>query len=120
MKRILALFRKDWSLFWADRTGVFMTFMVPAIIIYLLGNIFGGSQSGPSGIKIAIIDESQGEFSAKLIEAFSQEQAFSVVTEWTDNKEQTHLIDETQAREHIRANRYRYALILSDRSTPGE
>jgi len=42
LKNIIQLFKKDMIRFVGDKTAMLLTFLVPAVLIIIFGNIFGG------------------------------------------------------------------------------
>ena len=42
MKNIIQMFKKDLARFLNDKTAMLLTFLVPAVLIIIFGNIFGG------------------------------------------------------------------------------
>ena len=60
MHPILVLVRKDFTNFFRNKAAVSLTFIVPFVMIYLFGQIFGVNRKnpGPTGIPIAGISRS--------------------------------------------------------------
>jgi ABC-2 type transport system permease protein len=115
MRPIFTLLRKDLACFFRDRAAVFMTFLVPALLIYLFGFVFGfnkSASSGPTGITIAVVNESKEPVALDLVEALKTEKTFSVLefTKGTDG--QQHPLTEEQVLSALKDNSYRYALVL--------
>jgi len=69
-------------MFWRAKAAVVITFLVPIVLIYLFGHVFGlyRKDSGPVGIPIAIVNLSQEPAAQKLIDALKAEKAFKVIT----------------------------------------
>lgn len=125
MKTILRLVMKDYRVFWHDKTAVLLTFAVPMVLILIFGNIFGGmggSGSGPSGLRLAIVNESEHELAAKLVEVFESDDAFRVHRHArVAEGEEPVLLDEAQVRADLENNRYRFALLFPpELGAPGE
>jgi ABC-2 type transport system permease protein len=85
MRPLLALLRKDFLNFFRNKAAVSLTFVVPFVMIFLFGQIFGVNRkdSGPSGIPLAVVDASSNPAAAKLIAALRGEKSFRVITEFT-------------------------------------
>lgn len=115
MRTVLNLVWKDVLLFSKDKVAVGLTFVVPVALIYIFGQVFGvnRSASGPTGIPLAIVNESGAPEIEKLIAALKRETAFRVVeqTRATDDSPAARLT-EAVVREEFRGNRYRFALIF--------
>ena len=81
MRPTLILLEKEFRLFLKDWTAISLTFLVPAVLIYIFGHVFGinRSESGPIGIPIAIVDQVQSNTSAAIIAALEKEKSFRVV-----------------------------------------
>ncbi len=108
------LLRKNLLTFWRSRAGVVITFVVPVILIYLFGHVFGlyQKESGPSGIPIAIVNQSTEPAALQLIAALKTEKTFSVRTEAVAPDGAARPLTEADVRAALHANNYRYALIL--------
>jgi len=63
MKKSLILALKDFRVLRQDKFALFMAFCFPAIISLFFGAITSSSSKGPSGMKVAVVDEDQSEFS---------------------------------------------------------
>ncbi len=122
MKLVLTLLRKELLLFSKDRVALSLTFLVPVVLIYIFGAVFGVNRtsSGPTGIPLAVINESAAPEIAKLVEALRKETAFRVVESTTDENGVARALTETEVREGFKANRYRFALVLPADATSDE
>lgn len=116
MLTVLHLLRKDLAGFLRDRVALVLTFVVPLGLIYIMGQVFGvtSTSSGPTGIPIALVDSSGDPAVEKIAAALDAEPAFRVRRTWTDETGTAHPIDEARARDDIRHNRYRFALVFPD------
>lgn len=118
MKIVWALLIKDWKSFWSDKMAVLLTFMVPFVIIYVIGNIFGiaggnNSGPGPSGIGLALVDETGSEIVEKMAQALDEDKAFKVIRYRRGENEQIPLTEE-DVRLGIVDNQYRFALVFPE------
>ncbi len=114
MHPILVLLRKDFSLLLRDKVSIMITFAVPFAMIYLFGLIFNvnAKDPGPSGIPLAVVNQSDNPASVKLVEALRAEKAFRVITESKDDDNTTRPLQEGDLRTQMRADRYRFALVI--------
>ncbi len=67
MKNIIEMFKKDFIRFVNDKTGMLLTFLVPAVLIIIFGNIFGGSGGSRGKANVIFVNQSDSEI-AKIIE----------------------------------------------------
>jgi len=115
MHLVLTLLRKDFLNFTKDRVAVGLTFLVPVVLIYIFGQVFGVARtsSGPVGIPLAVVNESPAPEVAKLIAALKKEAAFRVVeTTAPDANGAVEPLTEARVREEFKTNRYRFALVF--------
>lgn len=62
--------------YFRDKTALFFTFLFPLIFLLIFGSIFGGN-SGPS-FDVAVINNSQTEFSTDFVQGFSSSEIFTI------------------------------------------
>ena len=106
MHQVLSLLRKDIRLFLRNKVAFGLTFVVPLVLVYIFGQVFGVSRSssGPTGVQIAVVNETD--------EAMEAESAFRVITTWAndDGIEEPLTADRTRAL--IRDNKLRFGLVF--------
>lgn len=114
MSQVLILLRKNLLSFSRAKAAVVITFVVPILLIGLFGYVFGfyGSNSGPTGIPIAVVNLSHEPAALKLIAALKAEKTFSVITTRDLGNGATRPLTEADVRAGLKDNWYRYALIL--------
>jgi ABC-2 type transport system permease protein len=114
MHPILILLRKDIRNFLRYRSSLVITFLVPIILIWLFGFVFGINKkdTGPSGISVAIVNQSGDPSAAVLIKALQEEKTFFIITETVEKGGGRHPITEAEARAALNNNDYRFAVIL--------
>lgn len=115
MRTVLTLIWKDVLLFSKDKVAVSLTFLVPIVLIYIFGQVFGvnRSSSGPTGIPLAVVNESSEPAIDALVAALRKEPAFRVLQEVPATKQAAAVaLTEAMVREGIRENRYRFALVF--------
>lgn len=113
MRTILILIGNEVRRFLHDRTALALTFLVPVVLIYIFGHVFGvsGEETGPSGIPLAVVSETDGPVVASIVAALQKEKAFKVMTkEKTSGRELT--LTEARVRERLQAGSLRFALIF--------
>src|SRR5258706_11963163 len=93
MRVILTLLRKDIANFLRNRTVVGITFIIPAVLIYIFGYVFGlRGNDDPKGVKLAVVNESSHPAAQKLVSALQAEKAFRVVTSYESADKTAHLL----------------------------
>ncbi len=112
MKTILALIKKDYKLFLRDKPAVSLTFLVPAVLIFIFGSIFGRPSSGPTGIKIGFVNNSDSKIAAKLESVLDTTAAFKLVKNYTDEKGNTVKFDSNSVKEYVRKGDAPAALVI--------
>jgi ABC-2 type transport system permease protein len=123
MHPTLVLVRKDFTNFFRNKAAVSLTFIVPFVLIYLFGQIFGVNRKnpGPTGIPIAVVNASPNPAAVELVDALKAEKSFKVITTFTLPDKSTRPLTEADARTLMQATDapYRFALILpADLTSP--
>jgi ABC-2 type transport system permease protein len=113
MNAILVLVRKDFALLFKDRASIVLTFVIPFAMIFLFGQIFNvnAMNPGPSGIPLAVVNQSDNPAAAKLVAALRAEKTFEVVTTY-GNGEKTRPLAEGDLRPMMQADAFRFALVI--------
>lgn len=118
MRILLTLLRKDIANFLRNRAAVILTFVVPVMLIYVFGFVWGLNRkdggAGPTGIRLAVINESAHPAAQKLVDALQAEKAFRVWTTWNSPDGTKRPLTEADARRMIHDNDLRYALIIPE------
>lgn len=115
MRPTLILLKKELRLFFKDKVAIGLTFIVPIVLIYILGSIFGnmGDDSTPqSGIPIAVLDQVDSEASHQILNALKSEKGFKVIEDAPGPDNTRVPLNEQRIREDIHNNRYRFALVI--------
>lgn len=114
MRSILVLLRKDFALLARNRAALSLTFIVPFVLIALFGYVFGlyGKPAGPSGIPLAVVDESGNPAAQRLVDALRREKAFLVITDRVLPDKSRRPLTEADLRPLMHDNEFRFALVL--------
>ena len=114
MRTILTLVRKDFANFRRNRSALVLTFLVPISLIYIFGQVFGLNRkdSGPSGITLAVVNDSDNPAAAKLVGALKAESAFQVRTKFVNADKSTRPLTEADVRTMIRNRDFRFAVVI--------
>ena len=78
MTAFLALLHKDLLLYFSNRRSVIMSIAAPILIAAFFGSLFGGGDTKPASIPVAIIDLDRSELSAKVVAALRADSALKV------------------------------------------
>ena len=78
MNAFIALLRKDLVLYFSNRRSVIMSIAAPILIAAFFGSLFGGSDSKPANIPVAITDLDHSELSMKIVAAMRADSALTV------------------------------------------
>ncbi|MGD2093653.1 MAG: ABC transporter permease [Phycisphaerales bacterium] len=79
MKKVLLLAVKDLRVLLSDKGNIFWVFGFPVMFALFFGAIYSGASEGPSGMKIAIVDEDNSEFSNSYISKLKSDEALEIV-----------------------------------------
>ncbi len=116
MRPIFVLLRKDFANFFRNKAAVSLTFIVPFVMIYLFGQIFGVNRkdSGPTGIPLAVVNAGDHPAAAKLVAALKAEKSFRVISEFTNPDGTKRPLAEADLKPAMQAPGapYRFALVL--------
>lgn len=114
MSQTLILLRKSLLNFSRARAAIVITFLVPIVLIYLFGHVFGlyRKDTGPEGIPLAVVNASPEPAARELVDALQAEKAFFVITEAKNPDGTKRPLTEADVRAGLHDNKYRYALIL--------
>ena len=111
MRTILILVGSEFRRFVRDRAGLSLTFLVPVVLIYIFGHVFGVSGEGPSGIPIAVVTQTNAPIAQTVTAALRQDKSFRVIT--TDERTKpAQPLSEAEVRARIKAGSLRFALIF--------
>ena len=90
---ILTIFKKDLKLFFGDKKGMFLTFLIPIILIALFAFAFGGNGGGKNKanpIKLLIVDLDQSNDSKRVISRLDSLNEVTLIPK--DSSEATSLV----------------------------
>ncbi|MFA5252499.1 MAG: ABC transporter permease [Phycisphaerae bacterium] len=78
MKKVLFLAIKDLKVLLSDKGNIFWVFGFPVLYALFFGAIFSGAGEGPSGMKIAVVNEDQSDFSASFVSKLQSYEALEI------------------------------------------
>jgi ABC-2 type transport system permease protein len=114
MRVIVTLVRKDIANLMRNRTAMSLTFLVPIMLIYIFGQVFGLNRkdTGPVGIRLAVVNASDRPAAQKLVDALKAEKAFRIVTHRKNPDQTERLLTEADLRPMIRDREFRFAVVI--------
>ncbi len=114
MRIIFTLLRKDFANFFRDKAAVSLTFLVPIALIYIFGQVFGLNRkdTGPTGIRLAVVNQSDNPAAQKLVDALQAEKSFRVLTKYAKSDKSERPLTEEDLRPMIRSREFRFAIII--------
>jgi ABC-2 type transport system permease protein len=101
MKKLFSLAVKDMRVLLSDKSNIFFVFGFPVIFALFFGAIYSSSGKGPTGMKIAVVDEDQSEFSASFISKLQSDEALEIVS-----------LSRNEAVEQVRKGKVAAAVVL--------
>ena len=111
MRTLLILIGNELRRFANHKTGLALTFLVPIVLIYIFGSVFGVGRTGgggPTGILLAIVSQTDAPVSAAITDALRKEKAFKVITTQKDAAGIEQPLTEAEVREMMRAGTLRW------------
>lgn len=78
MKKVLILAVKDLKVLLSSKGNIFWVFGFPVMFALFFGAIYSGAGEEPSGIRIAIVNEDQSEFSASFVSKLQADEALQI------------------------------------------
>jgi ABC-2 type transport system permease protein len=112
LKTIFQLFKNSYRIFWNDKVGVALTFLVPLALMTIFGSIFGGSSASPQGIRLAVLNQSPSEVAKRIESTLDTSKAFQIIKTYKDDGGKQVVFDSVSIKEYVRAGNAAAALIL--------
>ena len=101
MATLVALAVKDLRVLAADKGNLFWVVGFPLLFALLFGAIYSGEGKGPTGMKLAVVDEDQSEFSQLYVTHLESEEALKVTR-----------VDREQALAQVRKGQMAAAVVI--------
>jgi ABC-2 type transport system permease protein len=79
MKKVIFLTVKDLRVLISDRGNIFWVFGFPVIFALFFGAIYSGTDKGPSGMEIAVVNEDNSEFSNTYVSNLESNEALKII-----------------------------------------
>lgn len=113
MRTIIKLFKKDYTLFFKDKIAMCLTFIVPIVLIYIFGKIFGGV-GGDEHLQLGFINNSTAPIAKKLEKVLDTTKTFTLVKTFKDDKGNIVQYDTNTIKTHIKSGKFSSALIIPE------
>ena len=114
MKTIQSLIKKDYKLFFHDKPAMSLTFLVPVMLIYLFGSIFGGSGGTPTGINVAFLNNSDSKIAKKLESVLDTTETFKLIKNYTNDEGKVVKFDTTSIKDYVQKGNVSAALVIPE------
>jgi ABC-2 type transport system permease protein len=101
MNAFIALVRKDLVLYFSNRRSVIMAIVAPILIAAFFGSLFGGNDSKPANIPVAVTDLDESALSSKIVASLRADTALAVTESRAD-----------EAAAQVKAGKLRAAIVL--------
>jgi ABC-2 type transport system permease protein len=79
MKKVLFLAVKDMRVLLSDKGNIFWVFGFPVLFALFFGVIYSTAGEGPSGMKIAVVNEDNSDFSQSYISKLKSNEALEII-----------------------------------------
>jgi len=113
LRNVLILLKKDVLRFLSDKPAVFLTFVLPAVLILIFGEIFGGLGEGQSRISVLLVNNSVSPIAKYFEEKLDSSEALKVIKTFTpEGSKIPQKLTETDARRIIKKGKVSTAIIL--------
>ncbi|MCX7832807.1 MAG: ABC transporter permease [Ignavibacteria bacterium] len=111
MKTIFKLVSKEILIFRKDKVVVALTFLVPIVLIFIFGKVFG-VDSGKSKIKIGFVNESKSEIAKKLETTLDTSSTFTLIKTYKNEKNEEIKYDTNSLKSAIKSGKFSSALVI--------
>ncbi|MFC1634078.1 ABC transporter permease [Planctomycetota bacterium] len=101
MTKVLWLAVKDLRVLLSDKGNVFWVFGFPVVFALFFGAIYSGAGEGPSGMKIAVADEDNSEYSSSYVSKLESNDALKIIR-----------LSRDEAIDHVRKGKVAAAVVL--------
>ncbi len=116
MSRVFALLGKEYRLFLGDKAAILLTFLVPFVLIYIFGNIFGGSGDSDDGIgakiTVAGLNASGHDAGDTLLDALAAENSLKLIRGLENEDGSLAPFTPESIRQGIVDRRYNFAVVV--------
>jgi ABC-2 type transport system permease protein len=112
LKQVLSLIAKDYKLFWVDRRAVSFTFIIPMVLIFIWGLVFGNAGRGDARLRLAFVNNSTAPIAKKLESVLDTTKSFRLIKSYTDEKGHELAFDTNSVKDYVRKGNVSAALVI--------
>jgi ABC-2 type transport system permease protein len=112
LKQVLSLIAKDYKLFRADRVAVSLTFIVPILLIFIWGQVFGNLGRGDASLHLAFVNNSTAPIAKKIESVLDTTKSFRLIKSYTDEKGHEVAFDTNSVKDYVRKGNVSAALVI--------
>jgi ABC-2 type transport system permease protein len=112
LKQVLSLIAKDYKLFWVDRRAVSFTFIIPMVLIFIWGLVFGNAGRGDARLRLAFVNNSTAPIAKKLESVLDTTKSFRLIKSYTDDKGHQITFDTNSVKDYVRKGNVSAALVI--------
>jgi ABC-2 type transport system permease protein len=112
LKQVLSLIAKDYKLFWVDRRAVSFTFIIPMVLIFIWGLVFGNVGRGDARLRLAFVNNSTAPIAKKLESVLDTAKSFRLIKSYTDDKGNQVTFDTNSVKDYVRKGNVSAALVI--------
>jgi ABC-2 type transport system permease protein len=112
LKQVLSLIAKDYKLFSVDRRAVSFTFIIPMVLIFIWGLVFGNAGRGDTRFRLAFVNNSTAPIAKKLESVLDTTKSFRLIKSYTDEKGHEVAFDTNSVKDYVRKGNVSAALVI--------
>lgn len=112
MKSIYKLIVKEYKLLVNDRVGMMLTFIIPLVLIFIWGLVFGKIGSGSQKLRLAFVNSSDAPISRKIERALDSSKTFVLLKSYEDEKGERIKFDTSNVQDFVKRSRVSAALVI--------
>lgn len=114
MSVLLTLLGKDFAILIRNRGALVLSLIVPMLIIYIVGMVFGIGRSnpGPTSIPLAVVNASSDPAAQQIVDSLRAQGTFQVITNYENADKTTRPLVEGDLRPMIHDRKFSYALVI--------
>jgi len=112
LKAVLSLIVKEYKLFWSDRVAVSLTFIVPMVLIFIWGQVFGSLGRGDQRLRLAFVNNSTTPIAKKIESVLDTTKSFRLVKSYTDDNGHEVAFDTNSVKDYVRKGNVSAALVI--------
>lgn len=110
---VFILYQKDLALFLRNKAALILTFVVPFVMIWVFGQVFGlsGKDTGPAGIKLGLVNQSTEPAALEWVAALEKEKGFRLIRTLKEDGQERPLREE-DLKARIEDSDFNFAVVI--------